>query len=150
MLESVLLDDLRDEIEPDLTQYGEVKNCSVDHLLVDLHEAVLNSLDEGNSVVVAGIDFEKAFNWLYHWECLHQLCDLGASTTLIGLVRTFLCGRSMRVKIGDVFSDARLLNGGSPRAPPGQYSGMPPLLSGLPTAQPEPFTLPYPPALGNG
>ena len=62
VLESILLEDLRREIPPDDLQYGGLKACSINHLLVDLFDKVLGSLDEGNHAAVLGIDFEKAFN----------------------------------------------------------------------------------------
>ena len=115
VLESVLLEDLRAEIPPDTIQYGGIKACSVDHLLVDLYEEILGALDEGDSAVLMGIDFEKAFNRLNHQECLRQLERLGASDTSIALVRSFLTGRSMRAKIDGQLSAPRNLNGGSPQ-----------------------------------
>ena len=115
VMESVLLNDLRSEIPQDPAQYGGLKGSSVDHLLIELHERVLGAVDEGQSAVVLGIDFEKAFNRLDHTECLKQLSNLGASSTTIRLVRTFLTWRSMRVKIGTHLSDPKQLNGGSPQ-----------------------------------
>ena len=115
VLESILLEDLRRELTPDPTQYGGLKNCSVNHLLVDLFDRVLGSLDQGNPVVLLGIDYEKAFNRLDHKECLRQLKKLGASPQSTELVRSFLTGRCMRVKIGQSLSAARGLKGGSPQ-----------------------------------
>ena len=115
VLESIVLEDLRNELQPDPEQYGGLKGSSVDHLLVDLYDRVLTSLDDGSPAVVVGVDFEKAFNRLDHRECLRQLRRLGASEASISLVRAFLSGRSMRVKVGDVLSTARLLRGGSPQ-----------------------------------
>lgn len=116
VLESILLEDLREQIPLDPAQYGGIKNCSVDHLLIDLFDKVLRSLDTGNHVVVTSIDFEKAFNRLDHVECLKQLRNLGASPHSISLVRSFLTGRVLRVKVGQSFlSVPRLLKGGSPQ-----------------------------------
>ena len=66
VLETLLLDDLRSELQPDNSQYSGIKRCSVDHLLADLYEAVLNPLEQGHSSTVLGIDYEKAFNGLDH------------------------------------------------------------------------------------
>ena len=115
VLEGIILEDLRAEIESDPAQYGGIKNCSVDHMLVDLYDSILRPLEEGNPSVVLGIDFEKAFNRLNHKECLVQLRNLGASPTTLALVRSFLTGRSMRVKVGEVLSAPRKLQGGSPQ-----------------------------------
>ena len=109
-MESLLLDDLRQEIDPDPIQYGGIKGC-----LVDIHHQILGALDEGNPAIVLGIDYEKAFNRLDHGECLRQLRRLGASEASIGIVRAFLTGRKMRVKVGTSFSSLRALLGGSPQ-----------------------------------
>ena len=115
VLESVLLEDLRSELQIDEAQYGGIKNSSVDHLLVDLYDAVLEPLDAGDPSLVVSIDFEKAFNRLNHAECLRQLRNLGASDASIALVRSFLTNRSMRVRVGSILSSPRLLKGGSPQ-----------------------------------
>ena len=115
LLESIILDDLRTEIPVDPLQYGGMKNCSVDHLLVDLHEEILRPIDHGNPVVIMSVDYEKAFNRLDHGECLKQLQTLGASNTSLSLVRSFLTGRRMQVKVGQTLSNARQLSGGSPQ-----------------------------------
>ena len=115
MLESVLLDDLRREIDPDSMQYGGLKGCSVDHMLIDLYETILRPLERGDPSIILGIDYEKAFNRLDHHECLRQLRSLGASATSLGLVRTFLTGRSMKVKVGGEIMNAWKLSGGSPQ-----------------------------------
>ena len=115
VLESILLEDIRREIAPDDTQYGGLKQCSVNHLLVDLIDAILAPLDEGNPAVLMGIDFEKAFNRLDHNVCLAELRRLGASSATIDLTRSFLSDRSMRVKVGETLSPNHPLRGGSPQ-----------------------------------
>ena len=115
VLESILLEDLRGELVKDDTQYGGIKQCSVNHLLVDLFEAVLSPLDDGNPAVIMGVDFEKAFNRLDHHVCLAELARLGASTTSLELVKSFLTNRSLRVKINDKLSAFHKLCGGSPQ-----------------------------------
>ena len=116
VLESVLLEDLRSEIPVDPVQYGGLKGCSVDHLLVDAWDAILCPLDAGSHAVMMGLDFEKAFNRLDHGECLKQLAELGASGSSISLVRSFLTRRSVRIRLPDgSLSERGLLNGGSPQ-----------------------------------
>ena len=115
VLESFLLEDIRKEIPPDAIQYGGVKSCSVDHLLVDLYEHILSALDDGDAAVILGVDYKKAFNRLNHAECLSQLQALGASPTTVSLIRSFLTGRSMRTRINGTLSDRKALCGGSPQ-----------------------------------
>ena len=115
VLESFLLDDLRREIPPDSVQYGGMKGCGVDHLLIDLYDKILGGIDVGSSSIVLGIDYEKAFNRLDHRECLTQLRALGASEASIELTRSFLTQRTVRVRIGAELSAERILKGGSPQ-----------------------------------
>ena len=115
VLESIMLADLRREIPDDEIQYGGLKSFSVDHLLTDLYEKILAPLDSSNPAVVMGIDFEKAFNRLDHRACLRELRRLGASPASLAIVRSFLTGRKMRVKIGGILSECRTLCGGSPQ-----------------------------------
>ena len=109
------MEDLRREIPADPTQYGGLKGCSVDHLLADLLDEVLAPLDEGNPSVITSIDFEKAFNRLDHGKCLDQLRSLGASSSSVGLVRSFLTNRQMRVKLAGTLGPPKALCGGSPQ-----------------------------------
>ena len=113
VLEGVVLADLRQEIPVDESQYGGEKGCSVDHLLMDLLDRVLEPLEMGDPSLVLGIDIEKAFNRLDHSKCLAQLQLLGASTHSLQLVRSFLTGRSMGVKVGDRLGSRKTLSGGS-------------------------------------
>ena len=115
VLESIMLADLRSQIAPDPNQYGGISNCSVDHLLVDLFDRILEPLEDGGAAVVLGVDFKKAFNRLDHLECVEQLKKLGARTATIELIRSFLSSRTMMVKIGDYLSEPRKLCGGSPQ-----------------------------------
>ena len=115
VLETVLLNDLRSEIAADPIQYGGVKKCSVNHLLVDLMDKILKPLEAGDTAVVLGVDYEKAFNRLDHHHCLRQLRGLGASATSLALVRSFLTGRKMRARVGSYLSTCKALNGGSPQ-----------------------------------
>ena len=115
VMEGVVLDDLRSQIPVDPAQYGGIKDCSVNHLLVDLMEQVLEPLEGGASSIVLRIDYEKAFNRLDHAECLEQLRLLGASGASLNLVRSFLTGRTMCVKVGNQLTSRRVLSGGSPQ-----------------------------------
>ena len=115
VLESVILADLRHSVPEDAIQYGGIRGSSVDHLLVDLLDDVMDPLDKGRPVTVMGIDYEKAFNRLDHRECLDQLRRLGAAEHSVHLVRSFLTGRSMQVKVGNSISSKRILKGGSPQ-----------------------------------
>ena len=77
VLENQLLAKLREELIPYSEQYGGVKKCGAEHLLVDLWDAIASALEGGEQAgVLLGIDFEKAFNRMDHKVCLEQLAVL--------------------------------------------------------------------------
>ena len=116
LLESILLERLRSEVEPDPIQFGGLKGCGAPHFLAEVWDYLLNALeDPGNVVNLCSIDFSKAFNRMSHTECLAQLERLGASEASVKLVRSFLTGRIMKVKIGDEEVYDLHLRGGSPQ-----------------------------------
>ena len=144
VLEAILLKDQQDEIPVDLTQYGGIKNCYTNHLLVDLLDRVLAPMEDGRLSVICSINFEKAFSRLDHAECLLQLRRLGASEPSIALVRSFLMGRKKRAKVGSFLLACRDLRGGSPQ---GSVLGC--LLYCIATQQIN-FDLPAPPMAPRG
>ena len=94
-------------------QYGGVKGLGTDHLLVNLWQQLLeNAVDYRSSTVVTSIDYSKAFNRMSYQECLKALARNGASTPIIELIATFLTDRVMTVKVNQVFSNPRKVNGG--------------------------------------
>lgn len=98
------------------SQFGGLKGAGVDHFLVETFDEVLTSLEDNRaSVNLMSIDFEKAFNRMCHTACLEALSTLGADPGDIALVRAFLSGRTMSVKIDDSFSLRRSVPGGSPQ-----------------------------------
>ena len=116
LLEAIVLERLKSEIEPDPVQYGGLKGCSTGHFLAEVWDTVLTTLDNpSNAVNLCSIDFSKAFNRMNHDECLKQLRKLGASETSIALVRSFLSQRRMNLRLGGETFPGPLLNGGSPQ-----------------------------------
>ena len=100
VLENVLLERLLTELDPDLRQFGGVKKCGAEHLLIELWDRVLEALDGGDKAAcLLGVDFEKAFNRMDHGACLRNLKALGASDPSIALVGAFLSQRIMTIKL---------------------------------------------------
>ena len=101
VLEGVLLERLRGELIPDSSQYGGKPKCGAEHMLVDMWEKIMVSLEGGKSAaVLLGVDYEKAFNRMEHDVCLRQLRQLGASEGSLVMVKAFLENRTMTLKIG--------------------------------------------------
>ena len=116
ILEGEVQKQLREELLPDPDQYGGIKKGSVEHMLIDLWEDILEALEGGtHASVLLGVDYEKAFNWMRHDVCLEQLRALGASPGSRSLVRAFLEGRTMTIKIDGQTVDPVLITRGSPQ-----------------------------------
>ena len=116
ILESYIIDDLKNELVGDSNQFGSTKGCGVDHYLIQTWDKLLNILEEESTACnLISIDFSKAFNSLDHQKCLDMFKKRGASKQSIGMLYTFLEGRKMRVKIDNVFSEPLPINGGSPQ-----------------------------------
>ena len=116
ILEGRVLDKLRRELTADLDQYGGKPKCGAEHMLIDLWEKIMTTLEGGgDAALLLGIDYEKAFNRMEHSVCLSQLRRLGASYSSVSLVRAFLEGRRMTISIDGVMAAPIPINRGSPQ-----------------------------------
>ena len=116
VLENQVLLKLRKELCPDHQQYGGVKNCGVEHMMVDMWEKILNDMEGGKTAtVILGVDYEKAFNRMEHSKCIDQLRGLGASEGSFSLVRAFLEDRKMTITIGEHKAEPVDIQRGSPQ-----------------------------------
>ena len=116
LLESFVLDLLREQTKLSNDQYGGLKGVSADHFLIGTWQTVLDALEDPRAAAsLLSIDLEKAFNRLCHGSCLRSLENLGADDAALGLVHAFLQERTMSVKLGETFSRPRLVPGGSPQ-----------------------------------
>ena len=63
VFEAFIIDDLKQQLKVDYSQYGSTKNCGVDHYLIRTWDRLLNALECENSACnLISIDFSKAFN----------------------------------------------------------------------------------------
>jgi hypothetical protein len=117
VFESYLLKWLKEEVPLKTNQFGGVKCSSVERLLCGIwHEIGTNQEDHRAATVVTAIDYAKAFNRLfYRWSCLQALTSKGASTQVLGLVATFLSNRTMKLKVGNAWSEQLDVCGGVPQ-----------------------------------
>ena len=116
VLESFLMDDLNEELDVDLTQFGGVKKCGAEHLLIQAWDRILCTLEDNRaSVNLISVDYAKAFNRMSHQECLKAVARKGGTLPTVSLVASFLSGRSMQVKVGQKLSTPRMIHGGSPQ-----------------------------------
>ena len=116
VLESFVIDKLKEEIKEDLDQYGSTKGCGTDHYLIQAWNHILESMDDGSSCCnLISIDFSKAFNSLDHSKCLEMFSRRGASKHSLEMLHAFLESRKMRVRIDYEMSLPLSINGGSPQ-----------------------------------
>ena len=116
VMESFLMDAMNKEVKIDQSQYGGLKGCGAEHMLIEAWDKIINILEDNRaSVNLISMDFAKAFNRMCHRECLRALERKGASNSTIRLTAAFLTGRTMQVKVGEVLSKPRNINGGSPQ-----------------------------------
>ena len=105
---SFVLGWLLEQISPKKNQFGGMKGCSSSHLLVSFWQNILQDLEDCRAgTLLTAIDYAKAFNRMQYQECLNSLARHGSSKELIALVATFLSGRRMSVRVGNIWSEPK-------------------------------------------
>ena len=114
--ESFILTWLTDQAKLRSNQYGGVRGLGTEHFLINLWQKVLEDNDDSRGAsLLTSIDYAKAFNRLDFVCCLKALKGKGVSQELINIVASFLTNRLMVVKVGNVFSQPRTVEGGVPQ-----------------------------------
>ena len=114
--ESFVLNWLSTEVSCKTNQYGGVKGCGVNHLLVELWDQICNNLEDARAATtITAIDYAKAFNRLSFQHCLMAFARKGASSQTIRLLATFLSNRTMTVRVNNTWSDPLPVYGGVPQ-----------------------------------
>ena len=107
-------------------QYGGVKGCGTEHILLQIWQDILEGLDDSRAgVLLSPINYLKAFNQLDFAGCLQSLKAKGVCQELLNIIDSFLTGRQMSVKVGNCCSQLRPVlvgvpQGFSPRSVPFQ------------------------------
>ena len=107
---------IEDRIDPG--QFGGLKGHSTAHYLIQLFDFILSSTDSSNfprAVLVALIDFSKAFNRINHAKVITRLSDWGVPGWLFRILMSYLTGRSMILRYKGVQSSRHWMPGGSPQ-----------------------------------
>jgi len=65
-----------------------------------------------HAIIIAYIDFAKAFDSVCHSKLLHKLSQYGICGPLLNLIESFLSGRTHRTKVGDDLSDLAHITSG--------------------------------------
>ena len=99
-------------------QCGGLHGHSTTHYLIMLYNFILSNTDNSyipRSVLVALIDFSKAFNRINHSKVIVRLSDWGVPGRLLKILVSYLSGRSMILRYKGVNSLCHLMPGGSPQ-----------------------------------
>ena len=96
-------------------QHGFVKGKSCLSNLLETIDTVNDFISDGNCVDILYFDFSKAFDSVSHYRLLIKLRALGISPKFINIIQNFLCGREMRVSVGDTKSEAMPVLSGVPQ-----------------------------------
>ena len=115
--EKLLREYILDGVEQVLssTQHGFMKGRSCLSNLLESIDAVNDLLAEGGCADILYFDFSKAFDSVPHHRLLVKLRNIGVPEEIIGILEDFLVGRSMKVKVGDAFSEIKYILSGVPQ-----------------------------------
>ena len=103
--------------EIDWSQYGGTRGRSSSHNIIDMITYILYNQDlkEPNVILMAMIDFEKAFNRLNHIKLLTKLHDMNTPGWLLHIIKGFLENRSLVVHYKGEISGSNKMPGAHPR-----------------------------------
>ena len=115
--EKLLREYILDGVEQLLSgkQHGFMKGRSCLSNLLESIDAVNDLLAEGGCADILYFDFSKAFDSVPHHRLLIKLKNFGIPEDIIDIIENFLVGRSMRVKVGDEFSEIKFILSGVPQ-----------------------------------
>ena len=120
--DKVLAEHISDDMEGmrDKSQYGNQKNMSAQHYLINMLHKVLKSLDENSdkksiAVLLQMIDWSQAFDRLDHTLGIESFIINGVRPSLIPILISFFETSKMKVKWKGLLSSPRALPGGGPQ-----------------------------------
>ena len=101
----------------DWAQYGGIKGSSITHYLVEFINFILYNQDlkVPHAVIVALIDYSKAFNRINHSIIIKILFEMSVPVWLIRIVIGFLSERELVVRFKGLISSRKSLPAGSPQ-----------------------------------
>ena len=119
LLESIIVSDIIDYLSSHnlITkhQHGFLKKHSTTtNLLESLNDWTI-SLSNRKSVLIAYVDFQKAFDSVSHPKLLHKLSGYGIHGNLLFWIGAFLTGRLQQVKVGTKLSGPCPVTSGVPQ-----------------------------------
>ena len=119
LVERVVLSRLQthmDDIDKCKTQFGYKKFHSTETLLLKLVNDILIGLDSRSGVVLLLLDLSAAFDTVDHNKLINILAtQLRIQGTALKWFKSYLCGRTQKVLIGEAFSEPLELSFGIPQ-----------------------------------
>ena len=100
----------------DLSQFGNEKNLSIQHYLIQMLHTILKALDQKETAVILQlIDWSQAFDRQNHNLGIKSFIDNGVRPSLIPVLTSYFKERKITVKWNKQISSTRHLNGGGPQ-----------------------------------
>lgn len=96
-------------------QFGFTKGKSTEDALLNVSDSILTNLNLNNKVTGLYLDFKKAFDFVHHEILLEKLSALGVRGVALDWFRSYLTGRSQRVRVGDSLSPPLPIASGVPQ-----------------------------------
>ena len=96
-------------------QFGFRSNYSVQDQLLLTYDYITEEYDRGNIVELILFDFSKAFDTVPHSVLIDKLFCLGFRNPLLGWLKDFLTGRTMRVVVSGTRSSSCTVHSGVPQ-----------------------------------
>ena len=97
------------------SQYGFRSSRSTADVLTVITDRISRTLDKGFDARAIALDISKAFDKVWHKGLLLKLSSYGVSGHILGIIKSFLSGRSLRVVINGQSSKMFFLNAGVPQ-----------------------------------
>ena len=117
LLSELIIEDMKGKI--DVAQYGNQRNVSIQHYLINLIHKILTAVDinsqrETFAVIATMIDWKQAFSRQCHKLGIISFMENNVRTSIIPLLVNYFQDRQMVVKHHGCWSVPRTLNGGGP------------------------------------
>ena len=96
-------------------QFGFRKNLSTTNALMNVVENVYAQLNCKNHTSCVSLDFSKAFDTVSHNILLEKLFGYGIRGLAFAWFKSYLNGRTQRVRVGDAFSQFEAIGSGVPQ-----------------------------------
>ena len=118
IISSYIINDM--EPHRDMSQYGNEKGLSINHLLVKMLHQILKSVDtntvnEKMAVILSMVDWSKAFENQSHKLGVDSFIQNGVRGSLVPVLVSFFTDRKLQVKWQNTYSEPKIVNGGGPQ-----------------------------------